>query len=85
MISREPHNAVLTVEGIIDPLSTQAQALTPLLVLMQEWLQPVFRIYMNPQVSGEEEDGLLASEILHMLNNLRLCRKQPSRVTRKEI
>lgn len=57
MILTSPPDAVVTVEGVLDPLSVDAQLLTPLLILLQDWINPSFRIFLNPQVDHKGGGG----------------------------
>ncbi|BFI40446.1 UDP-glucose:glycoprotein glucosyltransferase [Marchantia polymorpha subsp. ruderalis] len=47
-IVREVDGAYIHVDAVIDPLSVTGQKLTPLLVLLEDWLKPSFRIVFNP-------------------------------------
>lgn len=49
-IVREVDGAYIHVDAVIDPLSVTGQKLTPLLVLLEDWLKPSFRIVFNPMV-----------------------------------
>ncbi|CAI7863342.1 unnamed protein product, partial [Closterium sp. NIES-54] len=43
-------SALLHIDGVIDPLSAEAQQVTPLLLLLHEWFNPSMRVFMNPLV-----------------------------------
>ncbi|CAI5520739.1 unnamed protein product [Closterium sp. Naga37s-1] len=47
-------SALLHIDGVIDPLSAEAQQVTPLLLLLHEWFNPSLRIFMNPLTSISE-------------------------------
>ncbi|KAL3679974.1 hypothetical protein R1sor_022930 [Riccia sorocarpa] len=51
---REVDAAYIHVDAVIDPLSGTAQRITPLLVLLDDWLKPSFRIVFNPTNSLED-------------------------------
>ncbi|CAI7832218.1 unnamed protein product [Closterium sp. NIES-53] len=47
-------SALLHIDGVIDPLSAEAQQVTPLLLLLHEWFNPSMRVFMNPLSSMSE-------------------------------
>eukprot|EP00271_Cylindrocystis_brebissonii_P006379 TRINITY_DN19145_c0_g1_i1.p1 TRINITY_DN19145_c0_g1~~TRINITY_DN19145_c0_g1_i1.p1 ORF type:complete len:1550 (-),score=253.58 TRINITY_DN19145_c0_g1_i1:616-4587(-) len=47
-------DALLLVEGLLDPLSSAAQSLAPLLLLLQDWFKVATKIIMNPRLSLAE-------------------------------
>lgn len=51
MIVKESQEAFLHMDGVVDPLSAEAQRITPLLVLLHDWFDTSLRIFMNPSVS----------------------------------
>ncbi|GJP47287.1 hypothetical protein CLOM_g6507 [Closterium sp. NIES-68] len=53
-IIHENDSALLHVDGVIDPLSAEAQQVTPLLLLLHEWFNPSLRLFMNPLSSVSE-------------------------------
>ncbi|CAI5944540.1 unnamed protein product [Closterium sp. NIES-65] len=55
-------SALLHIDGVIDPLSAEAQQVTPLLLLLHEWFNPSLRIFMNPLVRAPP-----ACPLLHLL------------------
>ncbi|CAM6098919.1 unnamed protein product [Calypogeia fissa] len=50
-IIRDSEDANLHVDAVVDPLSATGQKITPLLVLLQEWLPLSVRIVLNPMNS----------------------------------
>lgn len=54
-IVRDSTEANLHVDAVIDPLSATGQKITPLLVLLQDWLQLSVRIVLNPMVRSVTE------------------------------
>ncbi|KAL2613121.1 hypothetical protein R1flu_024813 [Riccia fluitans] len=51
---REVDAAYIHVDAVIDPLSGTGQKITPLLVLLDDWLKPSFRIVFNPMNSLQD-------------------------------
>jgi hypothetical protein len=50
-IVRDVEESPIHVDAVIDPLSATGQKLSPLLVLLQEWIKPSMRICFNPMAS----------------------------------
>ncbi|KAJ7513700.1 hypothetical protein O6H91_23G011200 [Diphasiastrum complanatum] len=50
-IVRQEEYSSVQVDAVIDPLSATGQKVTPLLLLLQEWVQPSIRILLNPMNS----------------------------------
>ena len=50
-IVRNVEESPIHVDAVIDPLSAVGQKLSPLLVLLQEWIKPSIRICFNPMAS----------------------------------
>lgn len=58
------------MDAVIDPLSAIGQKLSPLLVLLQEWIKPSMRICFNPMVSTSISSvpDLLLCTFMHLFS-----------------
>eukprot|EP00850_Spirogloea_muscicola_P001842 SM000007S20802 [mRNA] locus=s7:271985:281468:- [translate_table: standard] len=50
-IIREEPGSVLSIDAVLDPLSTEAQRLVPLLLLTQSYFRPSLRVVLNPSAN----------------------------------